>query len=109
MEDSAADKRDSTYHFKLPHFEEIDSDDVDSGDDDDNGDDDDGNEPVPKRQRDESPDVIQSFINYFPNFQSLASDFPESDHNKSRNRGYVVDAKYYGNIARFINVSLPLL
>lgn len=111
MEDSAADQRDPTYQFKLPTFDDIDSD-LDSGDDGD--DDDDGNgddEPVSKRQRAESPDVIQPFINYFP--PSLqngnATQFPEPEHNKSRSKGYVVDAKHYGNISRFINVSVTLL
>ena len=111
MEDSDADQRDPTYHFKLPKFDEIDTD-LDSGDDDDGDDDDEDEEngPVPKRQRDESPDVIQPFINYFPpSIQNgNANQFPEPEHSKSRSKGYVVDAKHYGNVSRFINVSVIL-
>ncbi|XP_055311987.1 histone-lysine N-methyltransferase SETDB1-B-like [Sitodiplosis mosellana] len=97
LEDSAADKRSTKYQFKLPKFDDFDSDDSGSEED----------EPESKRQRDECYDVIQPFINYFPPTMQNgnANQFPEPEHSKSRSKSYVVDALYNGNISRFINHS----
>lgn len=82
LKNLAADKRDVKYQFKLPNF----SSDSDSESD---------GEPEPKNLRTGSDDdVIQPFLNYFPFFMQNgnANNFPESEHNYSHEKYYVVDA-----------------
>lgn len=99
LDSSTADKRPTTYQFKVPSLT-----------DDDSLDGDDGFNEEPKLKRYKYPnryDVVQIMINYFPPIPGYnTSNYPESELVGSKaESGYIVDALNHGNIARFFNVS----
>lgn len=96
---SMADKRATTYQFKVPTL---------IGDDNSDGDDDFNEEPKPKRHKyPDRYDVVQIMVNYFPPIPGYNSNsYPESELVGPKGEsGYVIDALNHGNIARFFNVS----
>lgn len=92
-----ADKRSTTYQFKVPTlYSENDSD----------SDDESNAEPKPKRYKYPNQyEVVQVMINYLPSIRDYS--YPESKPagSKDGESGYIIDAMDHGNVARFFNVS----
>lgn len=89
-----ADKRSSTYHFKVPTF---------SGDDDSDRDDDSNDEPKQKRHK--VYEVVQVMINYLPSIHDYSYAKSKPAGSKGVENEFVIDAIVHGNVSRFFNVS----
>lgn len=100
LEETAADKRDTKYQFKLKSLKGSTSQNHENDDDSDN-------EPPAKMTRRNLDDVIQPFINFFPTIlNENAKNFPESEVcGSNEDKHIMVDAIKNGNVSRFFNVS----
>lgn len=118
-----AEESDTRFQFQLPTIDKAqqsqsDGSESDFGDSESSDDSDDfgggsDSDDEPKMKRPRSYDVVQPFVNYFPLKMrgGNADHFQESDSKESHENAdsYVIDGRDYGNISRFLNVTLPFL
>lgn len=102
LEVNAADKRDTSYQFKLSHDDEddraSDSEDYSNSD---------GEPPAKKQRREEDDDVRQIILNYFPPME-LENNLPDTEiiELDEEKKEFVIDSYKNGNISRFVNVCI---